>query len=48
MQLCGTTSGTSARFHPLEADDIIEDGEVLGISAEDQLKLRALRINVIP
>jgi hypothetical protein len=29
---------------PLEADDIIKDGEVLGISAEDQLKLRALYI----
>jgi hypothetical protein len=29
---------------PLEVDDIIEDGEVLGISAEDQLKLSALRI----
>jgi hypothetical protein len=28
-----------ARFHPPEADDIIEDDEVLGISAKDQLKL---------
>jgi hypothetical protein len=31
-------------FTPLEADDIIEDGGVLGISSEDQLKLRALRL----
>jgi hypothetical protein len=31
-------------FTPPEADNIIEDGEVLGISAEDQLKLHALRI----
>jgi hypothetical protein len=29
---------------PPEANDIIEDGEVLGISAEDQLKLLALQI----
>jgi hypothetical protein len=36
--------GTFARFHPLEANDIIEDDEVLGILAEDQLKLRALCI----
>jgi hypothetical protein len=33
-----------ARFHPPEVDDIIEDSEVLGISAEDQLKLQALHI----
>jgi hypothetical protein len=31
-------------FTPPEADDVTEEGEVLGISAEDQLKLRALRI----
>jgi hypothetical protein len=31
--------GTPVRFHPQEGDDVIEDGEVLGISAEDQLKL---------
>jgi hypothetical protein len=30
--------------HP-EGEDIVEDGEIIGISAEDQLKLRALRIN---
>jgi hypothetical protein len=31
-------------FTPPEGEDTIEDGEVIGISAEDQLKLRALRI----
>jgi hypothetical protein len=31
-------------FTPLEGEDSIEDGEIIGISAEDQLKLRALRI----
>jgi hypothetical protein len=31
-------------FAPLEGEDTIEDGEVIGISAKDQLKLRALRI----
>jgi hypothetical protein len=31
-------------FTPLEGKDTIEDGEIIGISAEDQLKLRALRI----
>jgi hypothetical protein len=31
-------------FAPLEGEDTIEDGEVIGISAEDQLQLRALRI----
>jgi hypothetical protein len=44
MQLWGFTSGTSTKFHPPETDDIIEDGEVLGIIANDQLMLRALRI----
>jgi hypothetical protein len=34
-------------FTPMEAEDITKDGEVLGISAEDQLKLRALRIKII-
>jgi hypothetical protein len=29
---------------PPKGEDTIEDGEVIGISAEDQLKLRALRI----
>jgi hypothetical protein len=36
--------GPPARLHPPEADDIIDDGEVLGISAEDQLKLHTHRI----
>jgi hypothetical protein len=31
-------------FAPPEGEDTIEDGEIIGISAEDQLKLRALRI----
>jgi hypothetical protein len=31
-------------FTHLEGEDTIEDGEIIGISAEDQLKLRALRI----
>jgi hypothetical protein len=31
-------------FAPPEGEDTIEDREVIGISAEDQLKLRALRI----
>jgi hypothetical protein len=31
-------------FAPPEGEDTIEDGEVIGISAEDQLKLQALRI----
>jgi hypothetical protein len=32
------------RLHSLEAEDIVEDSKILGILAEDQLKLRALRI----
>jgi hypothetical protein len=31
-------------FAPPEGEDAIGDGEVIGISAEDQLQLRALRI----
>jgi hypothetical protein len=31
-------------FAPPEGEDTIEDGEVIDISAKDQLKLRALRI----
>jgi hypothetical protein len=38
---------TPIRFHPSEADDIIEDGEVLGILVEGQLKLLALHIKTI-
>jgi hypothetical protein len=31
-------------FAPLEGVDVIEDSEVIGVSAEEQLQLRALRI----
>jgi hypothetical protein len=31
-------------FAPPEDEDTIEDGEVLGVSAEEQLQLRALRL----
>jgi hypothetical protein len=31
-------------FAPPEGEDAIEDGEVIGISAEEQLQLRALRL----
>jgi hypothetical protein len=31
-------------FAPLEGVDLTEDGEVLGVSAEEQLQLRALRL----
>jgi hypothetical protein len=31
-------------FAPLEGEDAIEDGEVIGVSAEEQLQLRGLRI----
>jgi hypothetical protein len=31
-------------FAPLEGKDAIEDGEVIGVSAEEQLQLRGLRI----
>jgi hypothetical protein len=31
-------------FAPLEGEDATEDGEVIGVSAEEQLHLRALRI----
>ena len=31
-------------FAPLEGEDTIEDGEIIGISTKHQLKLRALRI----
>ena len=31
-------------FAPLEGEDATKDGEVIGISAEEQLQLRALRI----
>jgi hypothetical protein len=44
LQFRGRTTGTTTRLFSLEGEDTIEDDEVIGISAEDQLKLRALRI----
>jgi hypothetical protein len=44
LQFRGRTASTTTRLRSLEGEDTIEDGEVIGISAEDQLKLRALRI----
>jgi bacterioferritin (cytochrome b1) len=44
LQFRGHTTGTTTRLRSPEGEDTIEDGEVIGISAEDQLKLRALRI----
>jgi hypothetical protein len=40
----GAPQAPPPSFAPLEGEDTIEDGEVIGISAEDQLKLRALRM----
>ena len=34
----------SSGFAPPEGADLTEDGEVLGVSAEEQLQLRALRL----
>jgi hypothetical protein len=47
--LCTCSSGGLPQapplgFAPPEGEDAIEDGEVIGISAEEQLQLRALRI----
>ena len=40
----GASQAPPPGFAPPEAKDTIEDGEVIDISAEDQIKLRALRI----
>jgi hypothetical protein len=40
----GVPQAPPTGFAPPEGEDAIEDGEVIGISAEDQLQLRALRI----
>jgi hypothetical protein len=40
----GTPQAPPPGFAHLEGEDIVEDGEIIGISAEGQLKLRALRI----
>jgi hypothetical protein len=47
LRTCSSEGGPQAPppgFAPPKGEDTIEDGEVIGISAEDQLKLRALRI----
>jgi hypothetical protein len=43
LQLRRTTA-TPLGFAPPEGADTTEDGEVIGVSAEEQLQLRALRI----
>jgi bacterioferritin (cytochrome b1) len=40
----GAPQAPPPSFAPPEGEDTIEDGEVIGISAKDQLKLQALRI----
>jgi hypothetical protein len=47
--LCTCSSGgqppaPTLGFAPLEGEDAIEDGEVIGVSVEEELQLRALRI----
>jgi hypothetical protein len=44
LQLRRRTASTTPGFAPTEGEDRIEDSEVIGISVEDQLQLRALRI----
>jgi hypothetical protein len=47
VRICSSEGAPQAPppgFAPPEGEDTIEDGEVIGISAEDQLKLRALHI----
>src|SRR5688572_24375165 len=44
LQLRGGTLGTAARLHPPRSEDTVEDGKIIGISVEDQLKLRAMCI----
>ena len=44
LQLRRRTASTTPGFAPTEGEDTIEDSEVIGISVEDQLQLRALRI----
>jgi hypothetical protein len=47
MRTCSSEGAPRAPppgFAPPEGEDTIEDGEIIGISSEDQLKLRALRI----
>ena len=46
FRTCGTEgqSQPPPGFAPLEGADLTEDGEVLGVSTEEQLQLRALRL----
>ena len=49
--LCSCSSGGLPQapppgFAPPEGEDAMEDGEVIGISAKEQLQLRALRIKI--
>jgi hypothetical protein len=44
LQLRRRTASTTPGFAPTEGEDTIEDSEIIGISVEDQLQLRALRI----
>ena len=46
LRTCGPEgqSQPPSGFAPLEGADLTEDGEVLGVSAEEQLQLRALRL----
>jgi hypothetical protein len=40
----GQPQVTPPGFAPPEGEDVAEDGEVLGVSTEEQLQLRALRL----
>jgi hypothetical protein len=44
LQFRGRTASTPTRLRSSEGEDTIEDGEIIGILAEDQLKRRALHI----
>jgi hypothetical protein len=44
VRTCSSEGAPPPGFTPPEGEDTIEDGEVIGISAEDLLKLQALRI----
>jgi hypothetical protein len=44
LQLRRTTTSTTPRLRSTEGEDATEDGKVIGVSAEEQLQLRARRI----
>jgi hypothetical protein len=44
LQLQRTTTSATPGFAPPEGEEATEDGEVIGVSAEEQLQLRALHI----